>query len=206
MKNTIAILIICILFGLNYSLNAQLNDSLSYKETITDKRIENDSVLKYSENSPLPENVKVGFKGIHYFEVNTKFRVVATFIRTNNELEFGMKTTTERLPVYRKYAIVVFIIDGEKYRLNVYQNVELIKKEEYKKHLFIPFTDDTSGDESYAGGRYIDIEIPEGESLIIDFNLAYNPYCNYNSRYSCPIPPSDNDLSVRIEAGEKDFH
>ena len=206
MKNIILISIINIVLGLCNSLSAQLNDTLSYNESILSMRIENDSLLKYSKNSPLPDSMQVGFKGISYFDVDERYRVSAKFIRTTKEPEFGMKTTTTRLPIYRKYGIAIFSLNGVKCELNIYQNVELIKKEEYKNHLFIPYTDETSGIECYAGGRYIDVEIPKGEIIIIDFNLSYNPYCNYNSRYSCPIPPVDNDLSIRIEAGEKDFH
>jgi uncharacterized protein (DUF1684 family) len=79
----------------------------------------------------------------------------------------------------------------------------LKKQKEYKKYLFIPFRDLTSGKESYGGGRYIDTEIPAGETLILDFNRAYNPYCAYSHRYSCPIPPEENTLKVEIRAGEK---
>ena len=72
-------------------------------------------------------------------------------------------------------------------------------------YLFLPFTDLTSGVDTYGGGRYIDQKIPEGNSIIIDFNQSYNPYCAYNPRYSCPIPPPENDLLIEIMAGVKDF-
>ena len=71
--------------------------------------------------------------------------------------------------------------------------------------MFLPFSDETNGIESYGGGRYIDLRIPEGNTLIIDFNSAYNPYCAYNDKYSCPIVPRENYLRTRIEAGVKKF-
>jgi uncharacterized protein (DUF1684 family) len=69
----------------------------------------------------------------------------------------------------------------------------------------VPFTDLTCGNESYGGGRYLDIDIPEGEEIIIDFNRCYNPYCAYNEKYSCPLTPAVNDLKVEIKAGVKKF-
>jgi uncharacterized protein (DUF1684 family) len=72
--------------------------------------------------------------------------------------------------------------------------------------LFLPFTDLTSGVESYGGGRYIDMEVQKGNTWTIDFNKGYNPYCAYNEKYSCPIPPAENDLKVEVKAGVKKYH
>ena len=117
-----------------------------------------------------------------------------------------MKTSTDRKPMYVKYGELSFVLKGESFKLNVYRNIELSKKEEYKDYLFLPFSDATSGKESYIGGRYIDLRVPKGKSIAIDFNKAYNPYCAYNSQYSCPIVPLENDLDIAIEAGVKKFH
>ena len=116
-----------------------------------------------------------------------------------------MKTSTDRLPEYVKYGEASFEIEDEKIILNIYQNIKYSKIEEYKDDLFLPFTDYTSGDGSYCGGRYIDLKIPDNEFIILDFNKSYNPYCAYNKKYSCPIPPIENDIVLRIEAGIKDF-
>ena len=97
-------------------------------------------------------------------------------------------------------------MDGVKLKLNVYRNIDLSKTEEYKDHLFLPFSDLTSGKESYIGGRYIDLKIPKGKTIAVDFNQAYNPYCAYNHKYSCPLVPLENDLKVEIKAGVKTFH
>ena len=117
-----------------------------------------------------------------------------------------MKTSTTRLPEYKKYGELHFTIDEVAYKLNVYQSMDLKKKKEYKNHLFLPFSDLTNGKESYIGGRYIDIEIQDAAVWEIDFNKAYNPYCAYNHKYSCPIVPLENDLEVAIYAGVKKFH
>jgi hypothetical protein len=81
-----------------------------------------------------------------------------------------------------------------------------VKKPGYEKHLFIPFNDRTNGNETYGGGRFLDVYETGTDTLIIDFNLAYNPYCAYNHKYSCPIPPEANNLELKVKAGEKKFH
>jgi len=148
---------------------------------------------------------QLSFEGLEFYPVTTKYRIKASFKRTPNEKPFLMKTSTDRLPEYVKYGEASFELEGEKIILNIYQNIKYSKIKEYKDDLFLPFTDYTSGDGSYGGGRYIDLKIPDNEFIILDFNKSYNPYCAYNKKYSCPIPPIENDIVLRIEAGIKDF-
>lgn len=157
------------------------------------------------EESPLKEEDRKDFETLDFFPVDTTFSVVAEFVRTPYETPFEMPTTTERKPVYVKYGEVYFSLQGKEYKLNLYQNQELIKKPEYEDYLFAPFTDLTNGISSYAGGRYIDLRIPESKTVVIDFNKAYNPYCAYNGKYSCPIPPAENHLDLKITAGVMNF-
>jgi len=117
-----------------------------------------------------------------------------------------MKTSTERTPIYVKYGEVQFTIEGQPLKLNVYRHIELSKKKEFKEYLFLPFSDLSSGNESYIGGKYIDLKIPKGNTIAIDFNTSYNPYCAYNHKYSCPKVPLENDLNIEILAGVKKFH
>ena len=105
--------------------------------------------------------------------------------------------------MYVKYAELRFTLLGKTCKLDVFQSLDLAKIDEYKDSLFLPFTDLTSGNGSYGGGRYVDLRIPLGDSVTIDFNTAYNPYCAYNHDYSCPIPPKQNDLQVEVKAGVK---
>lgn len=156
--------------------------------------------------SPLTEAGLANFDSLHFFPIQLKYRVEAKFVRTPNEKPFRMRTTTERTPEYVKYGEAHFKIDGVDCVLSIYQNVDLIKKEGYKDYLFVPYKDATSGEESYGGGKYIDLRTPKGtNTLILDFNQAYNPYCAYNHKYSCPIPPSKNTLEVAIPAGVKTY-
>ena len=117
-----------------------------------------------------------------------------------------METSSKDKHIYRVYAVAHFRIHDTVQKLHIYQSQRLMEIEKYADHLFIPFTDLTSGEESYENGRYIDLKISDLEtgSLTIDFNKAYNPYCAYVSdRYSCPIPPAENHLPIAIRAGEK---
>nr|WP_294777997.1 DUF1684 domain-containing protein [uncultured Flavobacterium sp.] len=191
---------ICFLFTLLhvFLLNAQ-ETSKEFQDTLN---------KEYSnrEESPLTEEDFKVFKGLDFFPINEKFIVEAQFTRTPNEKVFKMKTSTTRLPEYVKYGELSFSIDGKAFKLNLYQNIDLTKKEGYEDYLFLPFSDLTCGKESYIGGRYIDMRIPKGDKVTIDFNKAYNPYCAYNHKYSCPIVPLENDLAVEILAGVKKFH
>ena len=159
-----------------------------------------------ASKSPLTTEDLNNFSTLDFFPIDQKYVVKAQFVRLKNAKVFEMKTTTDRLPKYKKYGTLYFELEGKQLSLNVYQNLDLIKKPEYKDYLFLPFSDLTCGKESYIGGRYIDLRIPEGKTIEIDFNKAYNPYCAYNHKYSCPIVPLENDLDIEIKAGVKKFH
>jgi len=158
------------------------------------------------DESPLTDEDRAVFNSLEYFPISAKYFVIAQFTRTENEKSFEMKTTKERRPIYLKYGELAFTIDEKPFKLNLYKIIELSKKEEYKEYLFLPFSDNTNGKESYIGGRYIDMKVPKGDRVVIDFNTAYNPYCAYNYKYSCPIVPLENVLDIDINAGVKKFH
>jgi uncharacterized protein (DUF1684 family) len=118
-------------------------------------------------------------------------------------MSFTMPTTTDRLPVYVQYGLVSFNLNGQEFNMPIFQNQSLVLTEEYEDYLFFPFTDLSNGFESYGGGRYIDLRLPNSDEIRIDFNKSYNPYCAYNGKYSCPIPPRSNDMNIEINAGVK---
>jgi len=157
------------------------------------------------EKSPLTEEDFKTFKALNFFPIDTNYRVKATLKFFENSKTFKMKTTTDRLPEYKIYASATFKINGVEHVLHIYQNQKLLLNTDYEDYLFLPFTDKTNGVTSYGGGRYIDLNIPKGDTMIIDFNQAYNPYCAYNHKYSCPIPPSANDLNIEIPVGVKKY-
>ena len=145
---------------------------------------------------------------ISFFAVNENYRFNCKFERTINSPWFRMESSGPIKKNYRVYGIIRFTIHDTAVALNIYQSQDLMAKPKYRDHLFIPFTDATSGEETYESGRYIDLEIEniKADKVLIDFNKAYNPYCAYVSgKFNCPIPPQENRLIVAIRAGEKAF-
>ena len=179
----------------------------TYLKEIQEHQYELNVQFADAEESPLtPEDLQT-FKELDFFEIDADYRIKAELIRTPDSEVFEMQTTTDRKPLYKQFGIAKFIIDGKSLQLSIYQNQQLILDPEYEDYLFIPFNDTTNGNESYSGGRFIDLKIPPNDSntIIIDFNKAYNPYCAYSGRYSCPIPPSENNLDFAIKAGVKAY-
>ncbi len=163
-----------------------------------------DSTFQDPAKSPLPEADRAAFHGLERYPPDANYNVTARF-KAKPGKDFGMPTTTDRRPVYRSMGRLTFRLNGQKQQLTVYQNRDLVKDAAYADHLFVPFTDLTNGESTYGGGRYIDLKGPLGSELELDLNRAYNPYCAYNGRYSCPIPPAENHLKVRVEAGVKAY-
>ena len=155
--------------------------------------------------SPLKDKDRKKFKGLDFFKFDSTYVVTAVLKLTPETDFFEMKTTTDRVTKERVFGVLHFTLHGKEQRLNIYQGKDLIQKPGYEDYLFLPFLDETNGLESYGGGRYIDARIPQGDTMIIDFNKAYNPYCAYNEKYSCPIVPRQNYLKTRVEAGVKVF-
>lgn len=199
MKNILVILMFLVVSGATSQEVDKVRQSLDFQQEL-------DSSYMDPETTPLtPEDFK-NFKGLEFFPVDTAFHVVAEFVRSPLETPFQMPTTTDRKPYYVKYGEVYFSLKGKEYKLDLFQNLELKTNPEYKDYLFAPFTDMTNGETTYGGGRYLDVRIPKENTMILDFNKAYNPYCAYNGKYSCPIPPEENHLELKVTAGVKKFH
>lgn len=192
-------------------LGFTLFSSSYYSQNSEDKKtaqeFQDELNRKYAnpEESPLEKEDLANFAGLDFFEIDPEYIVKAEFVRTPAEPPFTMKTSTERLPVYVKYGELYFTLKGKDFKLNVYQNQELTQDPEYFDYLFLPFTDLSNGRSTYGGGRYLDLRIPDSKEVVLDFNKAYNPYCAYSGRYSCPIPPEENELETEILAGVKSF-
>lgn len=192
-----------ILFGLVFLMSCAQDKKVATGETDFQREI--NSEYKDASKSPLKAKDLKKFEGLEFFKFDSAYVVKANFKRTLDEKIFKMKTTTDRLPDYVKYGEITFELKGQPFKLNIYQNQDLMKKDGFEDYLFLPFLDDTNGDESYGGGRYIDMRIPKDDTLIVDFNSAYNPYCAYNEKYSCPIVPRENYLEMEVKAGVKVF-
>lgn len=166
------------------------------------------SSFKDATTSPLKKKDLKGFKGLDFFPIDSTFIVKAKLIKTENSPIFKMATTTDREPLYKEFGILNFEIKGKNLELTIYQSQDDLRDEKYKDYLFLPFTDGTSGNESYGGGRYMDVmlsDITKDNTIILNFNNTYNPYCAYNEKFSCPLTPRKNHLDIEIKAGIKDF-
>ena len=200
MKNFFIIIILLIA----YTSCAQ-NKEQTHTEEIEQYQYELNVYYSDVKTSPLKKKDLKKFKKLSFFPTDKNYRVVANFERTPNEPIFEMQTSTERLPLYAQYGIATFTIDDKEFSLRLYQSQRSKLDPKYADNLFLPFNDLTNGNESYGAGRYINVKVPKGDTIIIDFNKAYNPYCAYNDQYSCPIPPRENDLGVEIKAGVLSF-
>lgn len=172
---------------------------------IREHRQKQEKEFRDPDASPLEKRDRKHFKGLNYYPIDLSYRVKATFVKTENPVLFKMQTTTTRLPDYVKYGEVRFTLQGKDLVLEVYQSQDLKKLKEFEDYLFIPFTDETNGEETYDVGRYIDFRIPKGDEVIVDFNKCYNPSCSYSPKFSCPIPPMVNSMPLHVRAGEKRF-
>jgi uncharacterized protein (DUF1684 family) len=175
--------------------------TLNAIEDIKKFQDELDQEYRDPAKSPLGKDGSAHFEGHEFFPIDLKFRVTAKLKVTNSSPFFQMKTTGPRINEERVYGILEFTLGEKNFQLPVYQSARLMKTQEYKDYLFLPFTDLTNGTETYDAGRYIDLRIPEGQEIVVDFNKAYNPYCAYVTGYSCPIVPKENHLETRITAG-----
>lgn len=146
-------------------------------------------------------------KYFRFYPISSAYNVTCSFTKLTDSIGFTMKTSANTLQHYFKYGKLNFRLGGMDCFLFVYQSKELIKTEKYHDYLFVPFTDATTGDESYGSGRYLEFFIPEikNNKLQLDFNKAYNPYCAYAKGFHCPIPPKENNLPIAVKAGEMIF-
>lgn len=161
-------------------------------------RHDKDEFFRRHAHSPLEPDQKRGFTGLSYYDYNSQLAFEAQVKEYENKERVMMQTSTGGVQEYVKFGTFSFEVGGEPAELTLYAQAG-----GQHNSYFLPFTDATSGGETYSSGRYLDIEREPGGAFYVDFNLAYNPYCAYNLRWTCPIPPRENRLTVPIQAGEK---
>ncbi|HLF73563.1 MAG TPA: DUF1684 domain-containing protein [Anaerolineales bacterium] len=163
---------------------------------LTDFRTQKDDFLAHHPQSPLTPEQRRGFTGLKYFPEEEALRLEAQVERFGDQQPMQMQTSTGGVQTYVRYGRFKFQVDGQEAELTIYEN---------ENGFFLPFVDSLAGKETYPAGRYLEPEPLPGERFLVDFNLAYNPYCAYNEMWSCPITPAENRLKVPIRAGEKIF-
>ncbi len=169
---------------------------------ILQERLEKDQFFKSDKESPLLEKDRATFRGLAYYPVDPALRFSVRLHRHPGPKRIRLATNTGEIRYGLRYGYFDFRAGDQACRLQVYR---LEEESGNGALLFIPFHDLTSGKETYAAGRYIDLKENTSGVYDLDFNRAYNPYCAYNSTYSCPIPPAENRLTVPIRAGEKTY-
>lgn len=170
----------------------------TYIAALEAQRAEKDRYFRSSAYSPLEPEDQQSFTGLSYYPPDPAFQYTLPLQRAEDEEPLTFQTSTGDEQTYYRAGTVEFEVDGEPARLAIYRSAE-------HDELFLPFRDATSGKETYGAGRYLEpIELAEG-MIVVDFNLAYNPYCAYSPAFSCPLPPIENWLKVPIRAGEKNY-
>ncbi|UTF54021.1 DUF1684 domain-containing protein [Natronosalvus rutilus] len=187
-------------------------DREEYRRALEEKRAEKDRFFGDHPQSPVPPEDREDFDGLAYFDPDLEYRVTATVdFEDDPEADpVAMETTAGREVRYLRVAILAFDLEradpdlaGGRYELTAYS------QDGSTDELFVPFRDKTTGQQSYRGGRYMELavdgDLEDGQALVVDFNLAYSPFCAFSETFDCPLPPEKNWLEVAIPAGEKAY-
>jgi uncharacterized protein (DUF1684 family) len=165
--------------------------------TLEQFRKEKDDFFKNNHQSPLSPEQRRSFTALHYYPENPSLRLNLKLKKGSAPVPVIIQTSTGEVREYMRVGEINFNVNGQDATLQIYDD---------GNSYFLPFVDATAPDETYGAGRYLEPQDLGNDMLEVDFNLAYNPYCAYNERWSCPLPPNENRLKVRIEAGEKKLH
>ena len=168
-----------------------------YINEITEEREEQDLFMQNSDESPFA-NKPSDYRGLNHYPIDIKYKIQARFVESPSKRIITLPTNDNSTREYLEYGTAAFTFNDKGQQLVILENVE-------DEKLFLAFADETSAIETYGAGRYLDVTHTGGNSITLDFNLAYNPYCAYSDKFSCPLPPRENLLSVAIEAGEKTY-
>ena len=171
----------------------------AYLAQVRQARQQKDAAFRTADTSPIPAGQRAAFGGLRYYGPDASYRVVARLARAAALAPLPLALTRGSADAYVRWGTAEFELGGQQ------QKLILLQKQGETKELFLPFTDPTNGQQTYAGGRYLDLALPapNATEITLDFNTAYSPFCAYNHEYSCPKPPADNRLTVPVRAGEQ---
>jgi len=172
----------------------------NWREHLERERAEKDEFFAEHPHSPVPDDEQPSFGGLRYFDPDPDLRFELELDRFVSPATVAVETTQDRAQQYEQVGELSFAVDGADCSLYAYQSAG-----EDDGSLWVPFRDETNGEETYGAGRYLDLgpEEQAGDRWVLDFNRAYSPFCAFSDAYECPLVPTDNWLDVRIEAGEK---
>ncbi len=142
-------------------------------------------------------DIRRGFTGLRWYPVDESFRVPARYIPHDEPRTMRLPNILGDVEAFRTSGSVALTVDGEEMRMTAVDSGD---------QLWFIFRDLTSGSETYPAARFLYADAPDAEGrTTVDFNRAYNPPCAFNPHTTCPLPPRENRLPVRIEAGELDY-
>ncbi len=176
-------------------------DQETWKRALSRFRQEKDEFFRSDPDSPFPPETRLAFSGLSYFDPDHDYRFEARLQRSPSPEGAAMRTSKGTRQLFNTVGYFDLSMGGKDFRVSAYQSAERLEP-----GLFIPFRDVTSGKESYASARYLDMEVEHDDEYAVDFNYAYNPYCAYSEDYVCPLPPQENGLKVPIRAGDLKHH
>ena len=172
-------------------------------DSLAEHRSQIESDYLKSDDLPFDTELRAGFSGFSYFAGDIAYCVEASFQPSQDSKVFAMPSFNGTTLPFRKYGAFHFQLAGAPRTLTAYQRIDLPKGQ--GQWVLIPFRDATTGHETYGGGRYLEMESPLPARTTLDFNRAFNPLCAYKSTFTCPIPPAENWLKIRVAAGEKTY-
>ena len=169
-----------------------------YAAKIAEARAEKDAAFQSSPDSPIPPDKKNVLLPLAYYPIDEMYAVPAELEMSRDRSRLQIPTSTGKLRDYERIGTLRFSLKGTVTQLTAFSEVG-----QPLSRLFVPFADETSGTETYAAGRYLELDPTVTGIYVIDFNGAYHPFCYYNTGYDCPYPPAENRLAVPIRAGER---
>lgn len=205
MKRTgiIALLLLAVVAATFYFSTKGKEDDSDYINSVLEERKSKEDYLKNGEGSPFVID-SIVFDSLRYFPINKEYQIKASLEPIEKKNVLTIATSDGKEQQYLQNAYAVFTLNDTKNKLLI---LEVMDSGPQRGKLFLAFADETSGVETYGAGRYLDVKKVRGaSSIILDFNLAYNPYCAYSDDFTCPLPPRENILDIAIRAGEKNYH
>ncbi|MGE5245266.1 MAG: DUF1684 domain-containing protein [Betaproteobacteria bacterium] len=201
-RRAAALVLAIAVLGLATACSNRPPEDKDYASEIAAARAEKDAAFMNSSDSPVPPNRRSELLPLAYFPIDPDYSVPAILRPAADNAVMQMPTSTGQVRQMRRVGSLEFTLKGQPLKLTAFVEVGAPDL----NHLFVPFTDLTTGTETYAAGRYLDLDRNATGIYVIDFNTAYQPYCYFNSTYDCPYPPPENRLKIPIRAGEKLKH
>lgn len=174
---------------------------LSYEDAVAQFRADKDAFFRTSPQSPIPASERDAFSGLPYYPIDESLVFDDLTLEPyagDEPVRFEIPTSDGKTRPAERAGVFRFLLGGAEQRLTAY-----VFEGGSTDNVFVPVVDATSGNETYGAGRYLDVEREDDDTYSLDFNLAYHPSCVYDMRFSCPLTPAENRLSVPIRGGER---